>query len=160
VTAYRRWRRITRKPVYLLPALYADCAAPVPESLPADTPHTGGYVDVFAKVPGARFGAASTGKPYPAGSVIVKEKRKHASDRQPVLLTVMRKREAGFDPGHGDWEYQVYQAKPLRRVTSEASRCRSCHEKTRSSDFVFATYLPRSAPERRQGAANPSPRAH
>jgi hypothetical protein len=85
--------------------------------------------------------------------VIVKEKRKRASDRNPVLLTVMRKREADFDPGHGDWEYQVYQPNPLRRVAGEAERCQSCHEKTRSSDFVFATYLPRSTSERRHGTA-------
>ena len=44
---------------------------------------------------------------FPQGSMIVKEKLSSREDQTPELLTAMVKREEGYNPGSGDWEYLV-----------------------------------------------------
>jgi len=47
---------------------------------------------------------------YPVGAVIVKAKLESKESRDPVLYTVMRKMQEGYDAEHGDWEHAVLDA--------------------------------------------------
>ena len=75
---------------------------------------------------------------FPQGTVIVKQKLaiptakgksaapvKPKPDQQPELLTVMIKREAGYDPANGDWEFMVTDGPGLqsRRKRQIGSAC-------------------------------------
>ncbi len=45
---------------------------------------------------------------FPKGSVIVKEKMApHSEGSTPLLYTIMIKRERGYNPPFGDWEFEV-----------------------------------------------------
>jgi hypothetical protein len=79
---------------------------------------------------------------FPVGSMIVREMLWKASDTEPHLVSVMVKRERGFNPILNDWEFAVVDRSfsRLKRGDSVIS-CAQCHAKVRSSDFLFKTYL-------------------
>jgi hypothetical protein len=89
--------------------------------------------------------ALQTSASYPPGSVVVKEHDPlypEPDEEMIAFLGVMSKREPGFDPLGGDWEYLVYisnQAVPVDRGPIE--KCRSCHSKVSDTDYVFLPYL-------------------
>jgi hypothetical protein len=84
---------------------------------------------------------------YARGTVLVKEgfnvdaKGRH----MPTFLAVMVKREGGFDPEHGDWEY--LQSTPQGQVMLRGSfssapvraACGECHSNVAERDYVFST---------------------
>lgn len=87
--------------------------------------HDLAYVKIWADP--IAFEAYSTRTvPFPEGSIVVKEE--YANDACTELdgWTVMR-REAGFDPAHGDWHWQRVEVG--RRVSEDGrlERCQSCH---------------------------------
>jgi hypothetical protein len=88
--------------------------------------------------------------------VIVKEKliageRRFENDKtvfvnladQPELLTVMIKRDPGFNPEAGDWEFLVYEGNG-ETITARGvlQNCMECHIRQVQSDFVFRNYRP------------------
>ncbi len=83
---------------------------------------------------------------YPAGTVIIKENFREVDDAPGAThtLTIMIKQAAGYDPGHGDWEYVELDRRgrtSLRgnsRQSDVALRCANCHESVRDRDYVFA----------------------
>jgi hypothetical protein len=124
-----------------------------------ESPHWNFYVHVYVNNKGIdammRSITHSTLK-FPVGSVIVKEKFPGKSlhvgkpgEKDPDLgkstvLTTMRKREAGFDPQNGDWEYFVGDPKSARvvSVSGEMLRsCQSCHAKYKDRDYVTKAYF-------------------
>jgi Cytochrome P460 len=55
-----------------------------------------------------------------------------------VALGIMSKREPGFDPGNGDWDYGYWEAGPgLLRSPAQAAHCGGCHTGAADTDFVF-----------------------
>jgi hypothetical protein len=80
---------------------------------------------------------------FPEGSVIVKEKLSNSDSSSPELLTVMRKREPGYNTGNGDWEYMVLDgsAKSVK-ARGKLENCQSCHLMNQPSDYVSRNYLP------------------
>lgn len=93
----------------------------------------------------------STAEPYmkreplrfPVGSVIIREMLWKASDTEPHLLSVMVKRERGFNPIVNDWEFAVVNAGMSRLKRGDSVRsCVQCHAEMRSADFLFKSYLP------------------
>ena len=65
----------------------------------------------------------------------------------PELLTAMVKRESGYDPEHGDWEFLTLDGRG-KTVTSRGKlkNCQSCHDSQENEGFVFRNYLsPKSA---------------
>lgn len=89
---------------------------------------------------------------YPIGGVIVKEKRvgffsdpehedelnSYGSD-QFDGVGGMIKREPGFDPEHGDWEYFYFEdASKITR--GKIQSCIECHAMARETDFVFGAW--------------------
>jgi len=80
---------------------------------------------------------------FPQGSVIVKEKLTTPDSSTPELLTVMVKRERGYNPESGDWEYMVVDGKG-QSVTERGKleSCQSCHLMEKDTDYVSRKYLP------------------
>ena len=82
---------------------------------------------------------------FPQGSVIVKEKLSAPDSTQPELLTVMIKREKGFNAESGDWEYMVTNGTGTEvQARGRLSSCQACHEMNKATDFVYRNYLPRA----------------
>ncbi len=146
LSAYKSWKRVTPKPLRLPDPTAALCAMPAPASI---NPHRQFWFNVFVNKPGEAAMSRAKSPTFPVGSVIVKEKLKAATAKAPSLRTIMIKREEGFDPKAGDWEYLVIGEKGEvtrdRIGTGEPvfAHCRSCHEKVKDSDYVFRTYLPK-----------------
>lgn len=79
---------------------------------------------------------------FPRGTMIVKEKLASKTSTSPELLTVMIKREAGYDKSHGDWEYAVFDGTGSKLAQrGKLENCRNCHTKQVKTDFVFRNYL-------------------
>jgi len=107
-------------------------------------PHEGEGTPTFCHVyvsPEGK-GAMVSGKgTYPRGAVIVKSKLTREKNGDPVLFTTMRKREAGYDPRHGDWEYAVLDGRSKRVLArGRIESCISCHRKYASTDYVTRAY--------------------
>jgi len=80
---------------------------------------------------------------FPVGAVIVKEKLSSRDSKSPELMTVMVKREKGYNPDAGDWEYSVIDGAGKKVVEQgKIQQCISCHDESpaRQSDHVFRQY--------------------
>lgn len=80
---------------------------------------------------------------FPVGSIIVREKLSTPESTEPQLLSIMIKREKGYDRAGGDWEFIVADNPEgkLRRLEKKIN-CLSCHGAQSGNDYVFRTYLP------------------
>ncbi len=80
---------------------------------------------------------------FPRGSVILREKRPTA-DGEPELLSVMIKRQRGFNRKANDWEFLLLNGtgtKVLER--QKKGSCLDCHESQVQRDYVYSpTNLP------------------
>ena len=134
---YKTWSCINAQAVHMDPIAATLCRGPMPHELPSV--HLDRWIRVYAnKVAGTMLVSGKQGT-FPVGSVIVKEKLKRATDTQPELLTVMRKREKGYNTACGDWEFSVYSSASLRPETEgKIESCMRCHNKSEVwSDHIF-----------------------
>jgi len=111
---------------------------------PQKNPHEKG-AQTFARVFANETALTEINKAEPhfaAGSIIIREKLLRETDETPELVTVMIKREKGFSPKSGDWEFFVLEGtlgKVEKRETTGS--CAKCHTQAAKTDFVFKTYL-------------------
>lgn len=122
-------------------------------------PHLEHDVHVFVN-PVGKDSMKLDGPKFPVGSVVVKEKYEFGPAEKlqslAVLLTVMRKREPGYDAQNGNWEYFTGEPKTLRlrKVTGPALKtCQGCHAHYSKRDFItkrpeepFIKFLPPEQP--------------
>jgi hypothetical protein len=82
--------------------------------------------------------------PLPVGTTVVKEKHTELLAKGlPPEYGAMVKREPGYDPEHGDWEYVYVVLKPEKKVTrGRLESCAECHAHAKEQDHLFRTYLP------------------
>lgn len=86
---------------------------------------------------------------FPIGSMIVKEKLGSPDSTTPEVLTAMIKREPGYNPDSGDWEYLVLDGAASKIVEQgKLTRCSGCHRPYQHSDFITRTYLPQTVREK------------
>jgi hypothetical protein len=80
--------------------------------------------------------------PLPVGSVVIKEKHEEKySKGPPNEYAAMIKREAGYDPANGDWEYLYETRKPNPGVTrGRLTDCIECHRRAAATDYLFRQY--------------------
>jgi hypothetical protein len=139
---YSGWPSLTAEPVLVPMAVFLDCRAPtVPMDDPPRGPHAMPAVRYYA--PPATVALLKEGRPpYPVGTTVVKVKWRHEADKAPTAVAAMIKRDAGYDPDHGDWEY-VYTTlgeKPETR-RGKLESCIQCHRIKKEMDFLFRTYV-------------------
>jgi hypothetical protein len=87
---------------------------------------------------------------YPTGTIILKEKFQDAAGTQTDLFTGMLKREKGYAPKTGDWEFFALNS-DATAVTSAGNvqSCINCHAPLRDTDFVSRRYLTAKVAARR-----------
>lgn len=139
------WTQVNAAPYYVPSALAALCAAPMPANYEAErkaNPHAETYITVYVNNVGRKAMFAKELKQFPKGSIIVKEKiAVAAADRTPLLYTLMTKREPGYNPTVGDWEFSVVSANGTElQATGKLEKCQACHIAQSDSDFVFGPY--------------------
>lgn len=159
VSGYRKWVRVNPKPHPVVSHLALLCRSLTPEgeAQAASDPHKDKFVTIYVNRI-ARNSMLYQKKPaFPEGSVIVKEKLPSADSTSPELLTVMHKREKGYNSSAGDWEYYVLNGSGTKiQSRGRLESCQSCHEQWKETDYVSRLYLT-DAMRRRFSAAAPGP---
>ena len=141
---YRTWTRVNPRPVDMDAAVAAMCAAPTGPQSASKNPHLHKFITVYVNEIGRRAMMEERVPNFPQGSVIVKEKLAAQDSTTPELLTVMIKRERGFNPQSGDWEYMVVNGDGTQvQARGRLANCQACHLMNKETDYINRSYLPR-----------------
>ncbi|HEY0462473.1 MAG TPA: cytochrome P460 family protein [Pyrinomonadaceae bacterium] len=146
VAGYKSWTKVNEKPEIMDFEVSALCAQLKRE--PAETttknPHSDRFINVYVNSVGRDEMLTKANPKFPVGTVIVKEKLFSAvGDKTPELLTVMIKREKGFNPEVGDWEFMVLNGEATEvKAQGKMQNCQACHLGYEKNDFITRTYLP------------------
>jgi Cytochrome P460 len=145
VKDYKTWTKVNDKPHRVFSVISAQCSRPTPaqEESEAKNPHNDKYINVYVNSLGKTEMMTKKRPQFPKGTVIVKEKLTTAESTTPELLTVMIKREKGFNSDNGDWEYMTVNGEATE-VTAKGKleNCMACHAVEKSTDYVSRRYLP------------------
>lgn len=145
INNYRSWTRVNPEPVTISPQVSILCgrAFPTPPTDDSFNPHLRKRIIVYVNETGTPAMMTQLKPKFPVGSVIVKEKRLPGEQDAPELLTVMVKRERGFNPASGDWEYMVVNGDGSKiEDRGKLENCQACHVSLKETDFVSRQYLP------------------
>jgi hypothetical protein len=143
LTGYRQWTRVNPEPLLVAAQNAQLCAAVISSMLPAGPHAQDKYITVYVNDIGQHAMMEEKTPHFPQGSVVVKEKLTTSRSTTPELLTVMVKREPGYNPDSGDWEYMVYDGSG--RTVQERGKlenCQTCHQSDQDTDYVSRRYLP------------------
>lgn len=147
VAGYKGWTRVNPEPAVFHSRIATLCAAPPTAEQrrqEEQNPHREKFVTVYVNDAGRRAMLEEREPRFPVGSLVVKEKLPARDASEPELLTAMLKREAGFDPEGGDWEYLVLDGRGTEvKARGRLESCRACHQAVAGTDFVSRNYLPR-----------------
>ena len=115
-------------------------ADPRPEKKPEPNLHddSSSFGMVYVNELARKAYSASPAQPFPIGSILVREKLIRSNSEKPQVLTVMIKREKGFNTEGGDWSFLAMDGaatKVLKR--KKKGDCLECHQSASDRDFVF-----------------------
>ncbi len=133
--------RVTADPIDIVPIALIDCREPTPiREKNSSNPHRQASIHVYAN----SIAVAPLWDPYekfPVGSILLKEKFDVEKMDTATLYTGMIKREAGYFPYCGDWEFFTLDG-AIAQVTSrgKTESCAACHRDFAKSDFVSKQY--------------------
>lgn len=138
--------RVTPKPVRINWAGAPLCQRP---NHIRHSPHGEHWIHVFVSPGGTN--AMTTGKgTYSEGTMILKQKFEDAEGKTTEFYTGMRKRERGYNPELGDWEFFMLDAGGhMVTARGKIESCMDCHSKYPKTDFVSRRYLTTKEAERR-----------
>ena len=129
--------RITPQLVDMPKAIAARCSI---DAILQSNPHAKAKFHVFANTPAALPLFDPWGK-FPEGSLIEKEKV-GTEDGKTQLFTGMWKREKGYFPECGDWEFFTVDGAATKIVErGKLANCASCHEDFTKGDYVSKDYV-------------------
>jgi hypothetical protein len=141
---YRQWTRVNPVPAVFHSRIAVMCAPATQHiQMEAGNPHRDKFITVYVNETGTEAMMQDRRPHFPQGSVIVKEKLPSKDSSSPELLTVMLKREAGYNRENGDWEYIALDG--AGKEVQERGRlqnCQACHQMAKDSDYVYRNYLP------------------
>ena len=98
-----------------------------------------GYRELYVNEVGRPAFAGDGIVPLPEGTIIVKDTYYIARDGSRGRrwnITIMKKREAGYDPDNNDWEYATAGPRKFIRYQGTMSLCVDCHV-VAERDYVF-----------------------
>jgi hypothetical protein len=145
IAGYRGWTRVNKEPQIVPSRIAFQCSMPTREqlSLEDQNPHRDKFVVVYVNSIGKAAMMEQKWPRFPQGSTIVKEKLSTKESTAPELLTVMKKREPGYDPKKGDWEYFVFDGTGREmKASGKLEKCQGCHLEDERTDFVSRRYIP------------------
>ncbi len=146
---YKSLQLMTPEPVLVGLELATLCTSVSKEMIEAERndagPHAFCRIEVYMNQLAADALRQNTA--YPVGAVVVKEKQLQEilpfttaeGDGVNGGVGGMIKRDTGFDPEHGDWEYFYFES----RDTIDSGRivsCVNCHSKAAGTDYVFGSW--------------------
>jgi hypothetical protein len=146
--SYRQWTLVNPTPVIMDVRTAMLCGRP---NLPADNPnpHSTRFISVYVNQLGRESMMARLKPEFPQGSIIVKEKLGTQHATVPELLTAMVKREKGYNPESGDWEYFVLDGSASTvKAQGKIEKCQTCHVDSKNTDYVDRSYLPKEIREK------------
>lgn len=128
--------RVTPTPVDMPKAVAVRCSI---DAILGSNPHATAKFHVFAN-PAATLPIFDPWGSFPEGSLIVKEKL-GPTDGKTQLFTGMWKREKGYFPECGDWEFFTVDGAASEIVErGKLARCAECHEDYAQGDHVSKAY--------------------
>jgi hypothetical protein len=136
----RKLVRVTARPVHI-PGRSAVPCAPVWEALSPVGPHADRWIDVYVTRSGSAAMTNGRGT-YPKSTMILKRKYRDQDGKTTELFTGMLKREKGYNPEAGDWQFFVLDSRG--EEVTEFGRlvsCMNCHAAFKNSDFVSRKYV-------------------
>jgi hypothetical protein len=145
ISGYRQWSRVNPEPQIVASRIAIQCSLPTPaqREIEGGNPHNDKWVVVYVNELGRAAMMGQKNPVFPLGSIIVKEKLATKESTNPELLTVMRKREAGYDSKRGDWEYLVFDGPgKVMEANGKLEKCQACHLMEKDTDYVSRRYLP------------------
>jgi hypothetical protein len=145
ILRYKSWTLVNPRPEKMAPEVEAACAD-VRKSKILGNPHRDKYIRVYVNETGRNAMFQEFDPKFPTGSVIVKEKLPDENSEVPEFYTIMVKRENGFDPVNGDWQYLTMDKSRSKieesRIADNQLSCQSCHMSYKDrSDYVSREYL-------------------
>lgn len=149
---YRNFRKMTDQAVFVNPELAMLCIGASQSQVEAARktkgPHAHTAILIYMNESAAKTFERAHGD-YETGAVIVKEKmllgyreensRAHPGAKAGNGVGGMVKREKGYDPEHGDWEY-FYFDEPAKIESGRMGSCVTCHEGAKATDHVFGSW--------------------
>jgi hypothetical protein len=98
-----------------------------------------GFREVYVNAAGEAVALGRAAYPFPEGTVVVKESYKDSGGSKGALanLTIMAKRESGYDSDNGDWEYIMASPSQSVQMQGKLTMCSDCHAAAFDSDYVF-----------------------
>ena len=142
--------RITVKPVKMHERVSFRCDVPQAEGrmlqkinsagLAPHNPHEKKYAHVFISQQGAPLMRIQNPL-FPRGTIILKEKFEDADGMHTELFTGMIKRESGYNPDCGDWEFFALPADAKTiSLRGKLQSCVVCHVEYKDTDYVTRAY--------------------
>jgi hypothetical protein len=141
--------RITEKPYQMSQLVSGLCRNLTPEEMRAvnlekncrtPDPHSHKYVHVYVS-PNGKAAMQSQSGIFPEGTIVLKEKFSDATGTNTELFTGMVKREAGYNPECGDWEFFTLPGDASKiSQRGKIENCMECHVGYKDSDFVTKRY--------------------
>lgn len=138
---YHKWDRVTSKPVPVSGESGGRCS-PTPGTTAA-LAGAEGYFQLYVSDMAKPVFALAPSTPFPEGAILVKELLAAPKGRDPRTLLAMVKREDGFDPANGNWEFFVLRVTDIPVVVDSGriTHCAQCHTRAKPQDFVFRNDL-------------------
>jgi hypothetical protein len=141
--------RITQNPYQMETWVMLRCIGPSPEEvrvaqkekvLGISDPHIKKYVHVYVSQNGEAAMRTNSGV-FPQGAIVLKEKFSDAEGKQTELFTGMIKREVGYNPECGDWEFFTLPGDASKiSERGKLQDCMDCHVEYKKSDYVTKSY--------------------
>lgn len=140
------WTQVNSEPYYISSAVDALCRAPTAANYESErkrNPHAATYITVYVNKVGREAMFSKEPQRFPVGSVIVKKKiGRHSEGKKTLLYTLMKKREPGYNPAVGDWEFFVVAGNGTQlEASGKIETCQTCHVRKSETDFIFRPYL-------------------
>jgi hypothetical protein len=145
IEGYKQWTRVNPVPAVFHSQIAIQCVAPTAKQtkMEEDNPHRDKFITVYVNEVGTHAMMQEKTPRFPQGAIIVKEKLPSKDSSSPELLTVMIKREAGYNPKNGDWEYMSLDGVGKEvQARGRLESCQACHMLVKDNDYVSRNYLP------------------
>jgi len=140
IAGYQTWHKVNANRMRMQDTIASLCI--IPKQYTGLNPHVSKYITVYVNEKGKSAMLSNDKTEFPVGSIIVKEKYSRLTGGQVELLTIMIKREKGFDPTVGDWEFITADREDKVYKNVNLAHCISCHQQEPEKDFTFRSYLP------------------
>ena len=100
---------------------------------------TKGFREVYVNGAGEAVALGKAPYPFPEGTIMVKEAYKDSGGNKGSLanLTIMVKREGGYDADNGDWEYLMTSPGMAVGMQGKVGMCIGCHVAAFDTDYIF-----------------------